>query len=36
MTQRYHRRAWSVLIVLGSILAAAAIWGLPEYDGRAR
>ena len=36
MTQRHRRRAWSVLIVVGSILAAAAIWALPEYEARAR
>jgi hypothetical protein len=36
VTQRYSRRAWSVLIVVGSILAAAAIWALPEYEARAR
>jgi hypothetical protein len=36
VTQRYRHRAWSLLIVVGSILAAAAIWSLPEYEARAR
>jgi hypothetical protein len=36
VTQRYRRRAWSVLIVVGSILAAAAIWTLPEYQAPTR
>lgn len=36
MTQRYRHRAWSLLIVVGSILAAAAIWSLPEHEARAR
>ena len=36
MTQRYRHRAWSLLVVVGSILAAAAVWSLPEYEGRAR
>ena len=36
VTQRYRHRAWSLLIVVGFILAAAAIWSLPEYEARAR
>jgi hypothetical protein len=36
VTQRYRHRACSLLIVVGSILAVAAIWSLPEYEARAR
>jgi hypothetical protein len=35
VSQRNRRRAWSVLILLGSILTAAARWNLAEYEGRA-
>ena len=30
MTDQSHRRAWALLIVLGSVVAAAAVWSLPE------
>jgi hypothetical protein len=30
MTEQSHRRAWALLIVLGSFVAAAAVWSLPE------
>jgi hypothetical protein len=36
MTQRYRRRAWSILIVIGSILTAAAIWKSPANEIRSR
>jgi hypothetical protein len=35
MRVQYHRRAWALLIVLGSLVAAAAVWTLPEdYEYR--
>lgn len=34
VTQHYRRRAWSVLIVIGSVLTAAAIWKLPAAETR--
>jgi hypothetical protein len=30
MEKQYHRRAWALLIVVGSFIAAAAVWSLPE------
>ena len=36
MTQYYRHRAWSVLIVIGSVLTAAAIWKMPANETRAR
>lgn len=36
VTQRYRRRAWSVLIVIGSVLTAAAIWKSPPNETRGR
>jgi hypothetical protein len=30
MSEQSHRRAWALLIVLGSFFAAAAVWSLPE------
>jgi hypothetical protein len=30
MEKQYHRRAWALLIVVGSFIAAAAVWTLPE------
>jgi hypothetical protein len=30
MSEQSHRRAWALLIVLGSFMAAAAVWSLPE------
>lgn len=30
MNEQSHRRAWALLIVLGSFVAAAAVWSLPE------
>lgn len=36
MSQQYSRRAWSVLIVIGSVLTAAAIWKLPANETRGR
>ena len=32
---QYQRRAWALLIVLSSFVAAAAVWTLPE-DGEAK
>jgi hypothetical protein len=35
MEKQYHRRAWALLIVLGSVVAAAAVWSLADdrdYD----
>jgi hypothetical protein len=30
MDHQFHRRAWALLIVIGSFVAAAAVWTLPE------
>lgn len=35
MLHHYSRRAWSVFVVIGSILTAAAIWNMPAYESRA-
>jgi hypothetical protein len=32
---QYQRRAWALLIVLSSLVAAAAVWTLPE-DGETK
>jgi hypothetical protein len=36
MNDQFQRRAWALLIIVGSLVAAAAVWTLPEDDDRAR
>jgi len=36
MKDQFQRRAWALLIVFGSFVAAAAVWTLPEDDGNRR
>jgi hypothetical protein len=36
VTQHYRHRAWSILIVIGNVLTATAIWKLPANQTRGR
>jgi hypothetical protein len=36
MDYQFHRRAWALLIVIGSFVAAAAVWMLPEDSDPSR
>jgi hypothetical protein len=36
MNDQFQRRAWALLIVIGSFVAAAAVWTLPDDSDSAR